>query len=204
MIGLALGAVAGPAGAASPAVTSAQRAQAKKALLVPSDLPHGWAVNTKSGFTVSSADVGANQQVARCEGISPSAIEFNAPEFPSPMYGDASSTEFAENTMLVFRSASTARQMDAAVTSPKFAGCLAAASRQGSTGTTGSASSGISFTRFSSPNGTAAYEASGSGQGVVVTFFVHGQYGDATFIIGPATSVQPLALHLLSAERSRL
>jgi hypothetical protein len=202
-VALSLCLLAGSAAAASSGLTAGERSQAKKALLVLSDLPHGWAVNTNGDFSVSGTDVGATQQVARCEGLAPSSVEFDAPEVQSPLFTDASSNEFAENTMLVFRSAPIARQMDAAFTNPKFARCLSASSRQGTTGTTGATSAAYSYARVSSPKGTAAYEATGSGDGVVVTLFVHGQYGDATFVLGSKALVQPLALHLLGEERSR-
>jgi hypothetical protein len=207
-VGLSVGTFAASAGAAGSGMTPGERTQAKNALLVLSDLPHGWTSGANGEFSVSSQDIGANQQVARCVGVSPATIEFNPPEVQSPTFGDSSRREVVENTILVFHSASSAHQMYTAFTSPKFPACL---SDTADHATTGTAPPSVSYTRTASPQGTVAYRASGSGLGaifgdIVLSFFVHGQYGDASFVwnLGSRASVQPLALHLLGVERSRL
>lgn len=188
-------------------MTPAERAQAKQVLLVLSDLPHGWSstLNTSGSVTNSITDVA---QTARCLGIAPSSIQANPPEIQSPSFGGGSNKVFADNSILVFRSATFAHSFYAAFTNPNALRCFSAAN-QPSTGAT-VLTPHLAFARLSSPKGTVALTLSTgvSGQAnlrAVFTFFVHGQYCDATslFEYDSNYALDPLAQHLLGIERSR-
>jgi hypothetical protein len=193
-------------------MTAAEKAQAKKDLLVLSDFPHGWSSTRNSDFT-STTNIAGDQQFARCLGVSAASIEFNPPQVDSPSFTDLSSKVFGDDAIMVFRSAALAHEEYAELTNPKIPSCLtSAAANQATTGTTYAPPPHISFTRLSSPKGTVAFGYTSATPtlffgGVVLTFFTQGRFGDETFLstFGNAKAeLAPLALHLLAVERSRL
>jgi hypothetical protein len=204
--------LAGPAAASNSGVTAGERAQARAALLVLSDLPHGWvSSNLFSGSSNSSSnnDVATNPQLARCLGIAPSSVEFNPAQVQSPTFEYKPSKEIVENTIEVFRSAALAHNLYAAFTSPKAPSCLEREETgQPTTGTTLVPPPHVSFTRLPSPKGTVALGFSSTlFGGVELTFFTHAQFGDAivfTSFGSKTPAFASLARHLLATERSRL
>ncbi len=124
--GLVAGTVLGVTGA--PAVAgsgsgsgSASLAQARKALLVRSDMPAGWTTgkNTDNGDT----NVG-DTQLARCIGVATSLIAENPPSVNSPQFEDRQSTLIVDDDVTVFPSARNAAAELAIGTNPKTPGCM--------------------------------------------------------------------------------
>jgi hypothetical protein len=209
--GISIAALVAPAGAASSGVTAAERTQARHALLVLSDFPHAWR-SSSIGNPGSSTDVAGDAQLAHCLGISPSSIEFSPPQISSPSFSSRGATAFAVNSVLVFSSSAMAHNEYAAFLRPEMPHCLSTAisSSSGTTGSTVVPLPHMTFARVSSPKGTVAFGISSSSYAkdaeVVLTFFVHGQFGDVTAIYGLGTKVAlvPLAQRLLGVERSKL
>jgi hypothetical protein len=200
----------GAAGAAGSAATPQEKAQARQALLVHSDLPKGW--KSSSNQSSSSQSDEANAQMARCLGVPSSSFQSNPPQVQSPTFTGDADEIIVQNSITIFRSTSFARNEYAAFTNPKFGGCLLALQAgKGSTGTTLATPPHISFVRLPAPKGAASYGYSGSLNGVgnvalVFSFFTHGRFGDevTTASYGSGTNVQPLAQRLLNVARSRL
>src|ERR1700733_5194790 len=84
-VGLTLGTQVAGAGAS----TSSSKAQAKKMLLVLSDMPKGWKKEKGSGGSGSNNFPGATQ-LASCIGVPASLITSNPPEVDSPYYENKS------------------------------------------------------------------------------------------------------------------
>ncbi len=118
--GAVLGAVAAPAGASSGS-GSASLAQARKALLVLSDLPAGWvtAKNTNHGNnTVGDA------QLARCIGVATSLITENPPSVNSPQFQNSVATLIVNDNVTLFPSAKNAAAELAVGANAKMPGCM--------------------------------------------------------------------------------
>jgi hypothetical protein len=201
-------------GAAGSAVSPREKAQARQALLVLSDFPKGWKSAPNVNF--STSDIGGDVHMARCLGVSPSSLEFNPPEVQSPTFTDLAGEAFVEDSILVFRSTSFARNEYASLTSPKTASCLQAqVAAQESTVTTLAPPPHVSLEKLPAPKGSVSYAVSyappGSENGsaspaLVISFFTHGQFGDLVTAasVGTGTDVRPLAQRLLNVARSRL
>ena len=213
--GILVGTLASSAGAVGLSVTSQEKAQARQALLVLSDFPKGWTSSPNSSSTTSlsaSPGVGANAQMARCLGVSPSLFESNPAQVQSPTFTDSGGKVLAFNSIAIFRSTSFAHNASAALSSPKAARCLAAQEDgQGSIGATGAPPPKVSLKKLHGPKGTVSFELSSSGglgfgHAFVSFFFFHKQFGDAVAALSfsSGTNVQQLAQRLLSVAHARL
>jgi len=120
LAGSVLGAVAAPAGASSG---SGSLAQARKALLVLSDLPAGWTTgkNTNNG----NNNVG-DTQLAHCIGVATSLIAENPPSVNSPQFEDTQGTLIVNDNVTIFPSAKNAAAEFAIGANPKTPGCMTA------------------------------------------------------------------------------
>jgi hypothetical protein len=105
------------------ASTASDRAQAKKALLVPADLPKGWHQEKGSGSTGSGNFPGASQ-LAGCIGVPADLIGSNPPEADGPYYENTSGSLEIRDSVSVFPSAKRARAELAAMASTKTPGCM--------------------------------------------------------------------------------
>ncbi len=114
----ALGAVAAPAGASSG---SASLAQARKALLVLSDLPAGWvtAKNTNNGNNTLG-----DAQLAHCLRIATSLITENPPSVNSPQFEADGGTLIVNDNVTLFPSAKNAAAELAVAANPKMPACM--------------------------------------------------------------------------------
>ena len=111
--------VAAPAGA-SPGSGSASLAQARKALLVLSDLPAGW---TTGKNTNNNTNVG-DTQLAHCIGVATSLIAENPPSVNSPQFQDKQGTLIVNDNVTVFPSTKNAAAELAIGGNPKLPGCM--------------------------------------------------------------------------------
>jgi len=116
----ALGAVAAPAGASSGSGSSSL-AQARKALLVLSDLPAGWvtAKNTNNGNSTLG-----DAQLAHCLGIATSLITENPPSVNSPQFQTNGGTLIVNDNVTLFPSAKNAAAELAVAANPKMPACM--------------------------------------------------------------------------------
>ena len=119
-----LGSLAAPAGASSGSgrgTSSGQTAQARKALLVLSDMPAGWksTKNTNNG----NNNVG-DRQLARCIGVATSLISENPPSVNSRQFQNTLGTLMVSDSVTVFPSPKNAAAEYATVTNPKTPGCM--------------------------------------------------------------------------------
>ena len=110
-----------PGGAgASASATARQQAQARKALLVLSDMPSGW---TKTKAPNNSTTPGA-AQLARCIGVAKSLIAENPPSVTSPQFQNRGATLIVNDNVSIFPSAKNAAQEFASIANAKTPGCL--------------------------------------------------------------------------------
>jgi hypothetical protein len=122
-VGLFLSAAGAPAGAG----TSPSVAQAKKHLLVLSDLPRGWTVEKGTGGSGGgSGGLPGGSQLAACIGVPASVVDDNSPSSTGPYYQSKDRSLEVQDSVTVFPSASYARNEIAAMTDPKTPGCVAA------------------------------------------------------------------------------
>jgi hypothetical protein len=122
LLGLTLlGPVAAQAGASSSG--SASLTQARKDLLVLSDMPAGWTStkNTNTGNTT----VGASQ-LAVCVGVPTSLISENPPSVNSPQFQNSSGTLTINDNVTVFPSAKNAQAELGTVANKKLPACMTA------------------------------------------------------------------------------
>jgi hypothetical protein len=106
---------------ASPA---SDRAQAKKALLVPADLPKGWHQEKGSGGNSSGNFPGA-PQMASCIGVPANLFASNPPEADGPYFENKDGSLEVQDSVSVFSSATRARAELAAMANAKTPGCMA-------------------------------------------------------------------------------
>jgi hypothetical protein len=122
LLGLTLlGSVAAEAGASSSG--SASLSQARKDLLVLSDMPAGW-TTTKNPNTGNNT-VGASQ-LARCVGVPTSLISENPPSVSSPQFQNTGGTLSVADNVTVFPSAKNAATEAAIGGNPKLSHCMSA------------------------------------------------------------------------------
>jgi hypothetical protein len=108
----------GTAGAAG--ATASQKAQARKALLLLSDMPSGW---TKSKSPNNNTVVGA-AQLARCIGVATSLITENPPSVNSPQFQNRQSTLLVNDNVSVFPTAKNAAEELATIGNAKTPACM--------------------------------------------------------------------------------
>jgi hypothetical protein len=108
-------------GAGAAANQSPTLAQARKDLLVLSDMPSGW-TSTKNPNTTNN-NVG-NAQLARCTGISRSLISENPPSVYSRQFQNSQGTLTVADNVAVFPSAKNAAAEFAIGDNAKFPRCL--------------------------------------------------------------------------------
>jgi hypothetical protein len=122
-VGLMLSAPAGAAGAA----TSTNVAQAKKHLLVLSDMPKGWKAEKGTGGSSGGAGgLPGGSQLAACIGVPASVVNDNSPSANGPYYQNKDQSLEVQDTVTVFPSASYAHTQIAAMSNAKTPGCVAA------------------------------------------------------------------------------
>lgn len=113
------GAVAGTA--MRPGSSSGELAQARRALLVLSDMPSGW-VRAKApnnpNITVGDA------QLAHCIGVAESLITENPPSVDSPQFQNKSGSLTVNDNVTVFPSAKNALAELGTVSNKKTPGCM--------------------------------------------------------------------------------
>ncbi len=211
--GLIAGAGAGAGlatGLAGAAATTAQKAQAKKALVSISDLPSGWtssAVPSTSAGTFSGAP-----QLAKCMGVPTKLIANNPPRVLSPLFRGAGGSELVQDTISIYPSAAYAKAVFTAISSHKAAGCISSLMNEASAGT--SSAGHVTVARVASAKGSTAFtlEATVSGTGNVptptsteVVYFFKGRFGNG-LNVETSGSAPPVALsrHLLAVARGRL
>jgi hypothetical protein len=109
-----------PAQPAWAGASQSQLAQARKALLVLSDMPAGW-VKTKSDN--SSNNVG-NAELARCLGVSLALVNESPPSVNSPQFQNRQGTLMVNDTVTVFPSKKNAEAELAIASNPKMPHCM--------------------------------------------------------------------------------
>lgn len=121
-----LGLLGGGAGASSGSGSGnkAALAQARKDLLVLSDMPAGW-TSTKNPNANDNNSLG-NKQLAHCIGVSTALIAENPPGVYSPQFENADGTLTVADNVAVFPSAKNAQAEYAVGSNPKFPSCLTA------------------------------------------------------------------------------
>lgn len=123
----ALGALAGTiasangAGAARSGPGTSELAQARKALLVLTDMPSGWE-STKAPNNPNTT-VG-DTQLARCIGVAESLISENPPSVNSPQYQNRSGSLTVNDNVTVFPSAKNAFAELGTAANKKTPGCM--------------------------------------------------------------------------------
>jgi hypothetical protein len=105
------------------ASTASDKAQAKRLLLVLSDMPRGWKTE-KGGSDNGSNSVPGAKQLASCIGVPANLINSNPPEADSPYYENKSGSLEVQDTVSVFSSPKTARAELAALANAKTPGCM--------------------------------------------------------------------------------
>jgi hypothetical protein len=111
-------------GSGSNTGNKAALAQARKDLLVLSDMPAGW-TSTKNPNANNNSSLG-NAQLAHCIGVSPSLIAENPPSVYSPQFQSADGTLTVADNVAVFPSAKNATAEYRIGSNPKFPSCLTA------------------------------------------------------------------------------
>lgn len=124
LLGMTLLVSAAPsAGASSGSSHADSLTQARKDLLVLSDMPAGW-TSTKNPND-SNSTVG-DTQLARCIGVSTSLISENPPSVNSRQFQDKQGTLIVADNVTVFPSAKNAAAEYAIGANPKMPGCMTA------------------------------------------------------------------------------
>lgn len=173
---LLLGLAAGPASASG---RSDGLAQARKALLVLSDMPAGW--TTAKSPNNANSNVG-NRQLARCIGVATSLIAENPPSVNSKQFQDQAGTLTVNDNVSVFPSTQNAAAEYATITNPKTPRCMTAlASGPLKTQLLGKPPKGVSVgTPLVSPTAAAAFGTGVAGYSLSVPFSTHGTMVNVT------------------------
>jgi hypothetical protein len=111
---------------ATGASSSSKVAQAKKLLLVLSDLPQGWSKQKGSSGNGSGNFPGA-KKLAACIGVPAKLIESNPPQANGPTYQNKGDSLEVQDGVSVFSSAKEAKAEFNAVANAKAPGCTATA-----------------------------------------------------------------------------
>jgi hypothetical protein len=220
--GLLLTLVAGTAGVAG-AKTSAQVTEAKRHLLVITDMPKGWTTEKGTGGTGSGSNFPGAAQLAGCIGIDPSLINQNPPQASSPYFQSKDQSLEVQDAVSVFTSAKKAKASLSAIANAKTPACMATAMNTPSIKSQVTASAGKGATVGTitvTPIDTGRYGKGVAGftmallvsaQGISVDakltaiYFVHGSLGQQISFnaYGPAFPLA-LAKKLTSVAQSRL
>jgi hypothetical protein len=122
-LGIAAAAIVpgGAAGAVRSGSAPSELAQARKALLVLSDMPSGW--ESTKGLNNPNSTVG-DTQLAHCIGVAVSLISENPPSVNSPQFQNRSGSLTVNDNVTVFPSAKNARAELATAANEKTPGCL--------------------------------------------------------------------------------
>jgi hypothetical protein len=112
------------AGSGSSSGKAPSLAQARKDLLVLSDMPAGW-TSTKNPNANNNSSLG-NKQLAHCIGVSTSLIAENPPSVYSPQFQSGDGTLTVADNVAVFPSAKNATAEYSIGSNPKFPSCLTA------------------------------------------------------------------------------
>jgi hypothetical protein len=118
--GLVMGVLAGTIDAAS-ASTTPSIGQAKKALLVLSDMPSGW---TSSKSSSNSSSFPGAAQLAGCLGVPTSVITDNPPTANSPNFNSTNQLQTVNDSVSVYPSVKAARANFASLANLKAPSCL--------------------------------------------------------------------------------
>lgn len=123
---LAMGLVVTTGGAPAGAATSAQaQAQAKKHLLVLSDLPKGWKAEKGTGGAAGGGSgLSGGSGVAACIGVPAAVVNDNSPGDSSPYYENKDGSLEVQDDVTLFPSTAYAKTEIAAMGSPKTPSCL--------------------------------------------------------------------------------
>jgi hypothetical protein len=105
------------------ASTASNKAQAKKDLLVLSDMPSGWKVEKGSSGNGSNNFPGA-KQLASCIGVPSKLINSNPPEVDSPYYKNKSGSLEVQDRVSLFATAKVALAELAALANTKTPACM--------------------------------------------------------------------------------
>ena len=128
LVAAPLGLLATAAGASSGSGSSggnkAALAQARKDLLVLSDMPAGW-TSTKNPNANDNTSLG-NKQLAHCIGVPSALIAENPPSVYSPQFQSGDGTLSVADNVAVFPSAKNATAEYRVGSNPKFPSCLTA------------------------------------------------------------------------------
>ncbi len=172
---LLLGLAAGPASAGG----SGELSQARKALLVLSDMPVGW--TTAKSPNNANSNVG-NRQLARCIGVATSLIAENPPSVTSKQFQDTAGTLTVNDNVSVFPSTRNAAAEYATITNPKTPGCMTAlASGPLKAQLLGKPPKGVTVgTPLVSPTASSAFGAGVAGYSLSVPFTTHGTMVNVT------------------------
>ena len=120
---LLLSTLASAAGAAA----NPSLAQAKKYLLVLSDMPKGWTPEKNTGGSGSgSSGLPGGSQLAACIGVPASVVNDNSPSTSSPYYQNKDQSLEVQDSITVYRSSSYAHTQFAAMNNAKTPSCVAA------------------------------------------------------------------------------
>jgi hypothetical protein len=103
---------------------SAATADAKKDLIVRSDMPKGWSTEAGTANTQNGA-FPAGAALAQCLGESAGFPAEGPPEVDSPYYQNGDGSLEVQDSITVFTSAAQARSSFSALANPKFSGCFA-------------------------------------------------------------------------------
>jgi hypothetical protein len=197
-LALAFGLVFGlsAAGASATSVKS----QAKRALLVLSDMPKGWKKTAASGN--GSNNFPGAKELAGCIGVNSALIESNPPEVDSPDFHSANQSYEVDDAVSIFPTVANAKAEFAAVANAKTPTCLASLmngpfkSQISSAGGAGTTVGTISVAAASTPKNTAAFSVNLpiTDQGVTIqakltiVYFIKGRLGQQItyYGFGPA------------------
>jgi hypothetical protein len=122
-VGLLVGVMAATSGSAGASAAS-QKAQAKKHLLVLSDMPKAWKTEKGNASSGNGKFPGASQ-LASCIGVSPSLISSNPPEADSPYFENKGGSLEVQDSVSVFPSVKNAKAEYAAIANAKTPTCMA-------------------------------------------------------------------------------
>jgi hypothetical protein len=117
--GILLGVLSTAAGA------GAVSAQAKKHLLVLSDMPKGWSTEKGTNNNSGSNNFPGAKQLAGCIGVPVSLITSNPPQANSPYFENKSGSLEVQDTVSVFPSAKNAQAQYRAIDNAKTPSCVA-------------------------------------------------------------------------------
>ncbi|MGH9046576.1 MAG: hypothetical protein ACRDVW_04600, partial [Acidimicrobiales bacterium] len=113
-------------GSASLAAASnaSARAQAKKHVLVLSDMPSGWHTEAGTGGASTSNGLPDASVLAGCLGVPAKLIEANPPEYDSPYFENKSGSLEVQDAVSVFPSLKEAHAQFAAIANAKTPACM--------------------------------------------------------------------------------